>query len=48
MEMEMEFYGMPPTPQELKEQHPVSAQIIATKAKRDDEIRIFLKENRTN
>ena len=39
MEMEMEFLRKLPTPQELKEQHPVSAQIIATKAKRDDEIR---------
>lgn len=39
MEMEMEFLRKLPTPQELKEQHPVSAQIVATKAKRDDEIR---------
>ena len=39
MEMEMEFLRKLPTPQELKEQHPVSAQIVATKTKRDDEIR---------
>ena len=39
MEMEMEFLRKLPTPQELKEQDPVSAQIVATKAKRDDEIR---------
>ena len=39
MEMEMEFLRKLPTPQELKEQFPVSAQIIATKAKRDEEIR---------
>ena len=38
MEMEMEFLRKLPTPQELKEQHPVSAQIVATKTKRDDEI----------
>ena len=37
--MEMEFLRKLPTPQELKEQHPVSAQIVATKTKRDDEIR---------
>lgn len=35
----MEFLRKLPTPQELKEQHPVSAQIVATKAKRDEEIR---------
>ena len=34
MEMEMEFLRKLPTPQELKEQHPVSAQIVATKTKR--------------
>ena len=28
MEMEMEFLRKLPTPQELKEQHPVSAQIV--------------------
>ncbi len=39
MEMEMEFLRKLPTPQELKEEFPVSAQVIATKAKRDDEIR---------
>lgn len=39
MEMEMEFLRKLPTPQELKEQFPVSAQIVATKAKRDEEIR---------
>lgn len=39
MEMEMEFLRKLPTPQELKEQFPVSAQTIATKAKRDEEIR---------
>ena len=33
MEMEMEFLRKLPTPQELKEQFPVSAQIVATKAK---------------
>ena len=37
--MEMEFLRKLPTPQELKEQFPVSAQIVATKAKRDEEIR---------
>ena len=35
MEMEMEFLRKLPTPQELKEQHPVSAQIVATKTKRE-------------
>lgn len=39
MEMEMEFLRKLPTPQELKEQFPVSAEIVATKAKRDEEIR---------
>lgn len=39
MEMEMEFLRKLPTPQELKEEFPVSAQVVATKAKRDDEIR---------
>ena len=39
MEMEMEFLRKLPTPKELKEQFPVSAQIVATKAKRDEEIR---------
>ena len=39
MEMEMEFLRKLPTPQELKEEYPVSAQIVATKAKRDEEIR---------
>ena len=39
MEMEMEFLRKLPTPQELKEQHPVSAQIVATKTKRDVELR---------
>lgn len=39
MEMEMEFLRQLPTPQELKEQFPVSAQIAAIKAERDEEIR---------
>lgn len=39
MEMEMEFLRKLPTPQELKEEYPVSAQIVATKAERDDQIR---------
>lgn len=39
MEMEMEFLRKLPTPKELKEQFPVGAQIVATKAKRDEEIR---------
>ncbi len=39
MEMEMEFLRKLPTPAELKEQFPVSAQIVATKAERDEEIR---------
>lgn len=39
MEMEMEFLRKLPTPQELKEEFPVSAQVVAVKAKRDDEIR---------
>jgi 3-deoxy-7-phosphoheptulonate synthase len=39
MEMEMEFLRKLPTPQELKEQFPVSAEIVATKVKRDEEIR---------
>ena len=41
MEMEMEFLRKLPTPQELKEQHPVSAQIVATKTKRDEKIFIL-------
>lgn len=39
MEMEMEFLRKLPTPKELKEQFPVSTQIVAVKAKRDEEIR---------
>lgn len=39
MEMEMEFLRKLPTPKELKEQYPVDAQIVAAKAKRDEEIR---------
>lgn len=39
MEMEMEFLRKLPTPQELKEEFPVSPQIIARKAQRDEEIR---------
>lgn len=39
MEMEMEFLRQLPTPQELKEQFPVSEQIAAIKAERDEEIR---------
>lgn len=39
MEMEMEFLRQLPTPQELKEQFPVSAEIAAIKAERDEEIR---------
>ena len=39
MEMEMEFLRKLPTPQELKEQFPVSVQVVATKAERDEEIR---------
>lgn len=39
MEMEMEFLRKLPTPQELKEQFPVSAQIVAIKTRRDEEIR---------
>lgn len=42
MEMEMEFLRKLPTPEELKQQFPVSRQIAETKAKRDEEIcRIF-------
>ena len=36
MEMEMEFLRKLPTPAELKEEYPVSAQVVATKAERDD------------
>lgn len=39
MEMEMEFLRKLPTPKELKEQFPVSAETIAAKTKRDEEIR---------
>lgn len=39
MEMEMEFLRKLPTPQELKEEYPVSAQTVAVKAQRDAEIR---------
>lgn len=39
MEMEMEFLRKLPTPQELKEQFPVSAQIAAVKMERDKQIR---------
>ena len=39
MEMEMEFLRKLPTPKELKEQYPVDAQIVAAKAKCDEEIR---------
>lgn len=39
MEMEMEFLRKLPTPQELKAEYPVSAQTVAVKAKRDEEIR---------
>ena len=39
MEMEMEFLRKLPTPQELKEQFPVSAEVVAIKAQRDEEIR---------
>ena len=42
MEMEMEFLRKLPTPAELKEEYPVSAQVVATKAERDDEIRAIL------
>lgn len=37
--MEMEFLRKLPSPQELKEQFPVSAQVVAAKAERDKEIR---------
>ena len=39
MEMEMEFLRKLPTPQELKEQFPVSTEVVAAKAQRDEEIR---------
>ena len=39
MEMEMEFLRKLPTPQELKEQFPVSKEVVAVKAQRDEEIR---------
>ena len=39
MEMEMEFLRKLPTPQELKEQLPVSTEVVAVKAQRDEEIR---------
>ena len=39
MEMEMEFLRKLPTPSELKEEFPVSPQIVAVKTERDDEIR---------
>ena len=39
MEMEMEFLRKLPTPQELKEQFPVSTEVVAVKAQRDEEIR---------
>ena len=47
MEMEMEFLRQLPTPKELKEQYTVNAQIVATKAKRDEEIRAIF-EGRDN
>lgn len=39
MEMEMEFLRKLPTPQELKEQFPVSTEVVAVKAQRDEAIR---------
>ena len=39
MEMEMEFVRKLPTPQELKEQFPVSEKIAKIKEARDEEIR---------
>ena len=39
MEIEMEFLRKLPTPQELKEQFPVSTEVVAVKAQRDEEIR---------
>lgn len=44
MEMEMEFLRKLPTPQELKEQFPVSTEVVAAKAQRDEEIRNILRE----
>ena len=42
MEMDMEFLRKLPTPEELKQQFPVSDEIAAAKAERDAEIcRIF-------
>ena len=45
MEMEMEFLRKLPTPQELKEQFPVSTEVVAVKAQRDEDIPIFNKAN---
>ena len=42
MEMEMEFLRKLPTPSELKEEYPVRAQVVATKAEREDEIRAIV------
>lgn len=39
MEMKMEFLRQLPTPQELKEQYPVSARVAEIKAERDGQIR---------
>ena len=39
MEMVMEFLRKLPTPQELKEQFPIGAEIVGVKEKRDEEIR---------
>ena len=39
MEMDMEFLRKLPTPKELKEQFPVSTEVVAVKAQRDEEIR---------
>lgn len=36
-----------PTPQELKEQFPVSTEVVAAKAQRDEEIRNILREKMT-
>lgn len=48
MEMEMEFLRKLPTPAELKEEYPVSAQVVATKAERDDETAQSLREKKIN
>ena len=44
--MDMKFIRKLPTPQELKEEFPISAEITAAKEKRDEEIRrIFTGES---